>query len=38
LHVNFRIGLLQGGEWQEPPDLKANPFFDGHVVFLLNQP
>jgi Protein of unknown function (DUF3142) len=37
MKVKFRIGLLQGGEWQEPLELKANPFFNGHVVFLLND-
>jgi len=36
LHVPFRIGLLQGGEWIPPPGLTANPRFRGYVVFLLN--
>jgi hypothetical protein len=34
----FRIGLLQGGEWQAPPELEANPRFRGYVVFLRNAP
>jgi hypothetical protein len=33
----FRIGLLQGGEWQAPPRLKDNPSFKGYVVFLVND-
>jgi Protein of unknown function (DUF3142) len=37
IKVKFRIGLLQGGEWNEPPELKDNPYFNGHVVFLLNE-
>ncbi len=37
MKVPFRIGLLQRGEWQEPPELAANPYFKGYVVFLLNQ-
>ena len=32
----FRIGLLQGGDWQPPPDLATNKYFKGYVVFLLN--
>ena len=36
LKVNFKIGLLQGGEWVEPVGLESNPFFKGYVVFLLN--
>jgi hypothetical protein len=37
LKVPFRIGLLQGGEWEAPEGLEANPNFRGYVVFLLNQ-
>jgi hypothetical protein len=37
LQVPFRIGLLQGGEWQAPPGLEANPNFRGYVVFLRND-
>jgi hypothetical protein len=36
LKLPFRIGLLQGGEWQPPPDLEANPYFRGYVTFLVN--
>ncbi|CAN5307735.1 DUF3142 domain-containing protein [soil metagenome] len=36
LKVPFRIGLLQGGEWDAPAGLEANPNFRGYVVFLLN--
>jgi hypothetical protein len=34
--IAFRIGLLQGGPWRAPPELKSNPKFRGYVVFLLN--
>ena len=37
LKVPFRIGLLQGGEWDAPAGLEANPNFRGYVVFLLNE-
>ena len=37
MKVPFRIGLLQGGPWQAPPELAANAYFKGYVVFLLNQ-
>ena len=33
----FRIGLVQGGEWQAPGYLRDSPWFRGYVVFLLNQ-
>ena len=36
LNVNFKIGLLQGGNWVAPRSLANNPFFKGYVVFLLN--
>jgi hypothetical protein len=36
LEIPFRIGLLQGGEWEAPDHLAANPWFRGYVVFLLN--
>ncbi len=38
MKLPFRIGLLQGGEWQKPPGLEANPWFRGYVVFLRNLP
>ncbi len=34
--VPFRVGLLQGGDWDEPASLRANPMFKGYVVYLLN--
>ncbi len=37
MKLPFRIGLLQGGPWQAPPELAANPYFKGYVVFLLND-
>ena len=37
MKVNFRIGLLQGGEWEAPPGLKENRYFTGYLVFLLND-
>jgi hypothetical protein len=37
LHLPFRIGLLQGGDWSPPPDLEAQPWFRGYVVFLVNE-
>ncbi len=36
--IPFRIGLLQGGDWQVPPGLERHPRFAGYVVFLLNPP
>lgn len=36
LKIPFRIGLLQGAEWQAPEGLEANPHFRGYVVFLQN--
>ena len=36
LALAFRIGLLQGGEWDAPSALADNPWFRGYVVFLLN--
>jgi hypothetical protein len=38
LRIPFRIGLLQGGDWQPPPGLTGNPRFRGYVVFLRNSP
>jgi hypothetical protein len=32
----FKVGLVQGGEWREPPGLAADPNFRGYVVFLVN--
>jgi len=36
LRLPFRIGLLQGGEWQPAPGLETNPYFRGYVTFLVN--
>lgn len=36
LSIPFRIGLLQGGEWDPPASLGAHPAFRGYVVFLRN--
>ena len=36
MQIPFRIGLLQGGDWEAPGDLAANPWFRGYVVFLVN--
>lgn len=37
LKLPFRIGLLQGGEWQPTPGLEENPYFRGYVTFLVNR-
>ncbi|ORT79328.1 hypothetical protein B7G54_37080 [Burkholderia puraquae] len=37
LQLPFRIGIIQGGEWDAPPYLAANPWFRGYVVFLRND-
>ena len=36
LRVPFKVGLVQGGEWSEPPELQSFPQFRGFVVFLVN--
>ena len=36
MKIPFRIGLLQGGEWQAPPGFETNPYFRGYVTFLRN--
>lgn len=36
LRIPFKIGLVQGGEWEAPVFLKGNEWFRGYVVFLLN--
>jgi hypothetical protein len=33
--IPFRVGLVEGGAWREPPSLAANPRFRGYVVFLV---
>ena len=32
----YKVGLIQGGEWQEPQALRDSPWFKGYVVFLQN--
>ena len=34
--VPHKVALVQGGEWREPPELRADPLFRGYVVFLVN--
>jgi hypothetical protein len=36
LDMPFKIGLVQHGEWSEPPSLAHDPDFRGYVVFLVN--
>lgn len=36
LQLPFRVGLIEGGEWDAPPYLAATPWFRGYVVFLRN--
>ena len=36
LGMPFKIGLIQGGEWQEPGYLQGSEWFRGYVVFLQN--
>lgn len=37
LGLPFKIGLIQGGEWEEPGYLKQSEWFRGYVVFLQNR-
>ena len=34
LALPYRIGLIEGGEWQPPASLARDPEFRGYVVFL----
>jgi len=34
--IPFKIGLVEGGDWTAPPNIAANPWFRGYVVFLKN--
>jgi hypothetical protein len=34
LTLPYRIGLIEGGEWQAPASLAGDPDFRGYVVFL----
>jgi Protein of unknown function (DUF3142) len=36
VNLPYKIGLVQGGEWQAPPSLAHDPDFRGYVVFLTN--
>lgn len=36
LGLPYKVGLVQGGAWQEPQALRDSPWFRGYVVFLLN--
>jgi hypothetical protein len=36
LDMPYKIGLVQNGNWREPPELARDPDFKGYVVFLLN--
>lgn len=38
LPVPHKIGLVEGGEWQEPPGLARDRQFRGYVVFMLGRP
>jgi hypothetical protein len=38
LHMPYKIGLVQNGEWRAPPALASDPDFKGYVIFLLNPP
>ncbi len=37
LALLFRIGLVQGGDWEAPAYLAKNSWFRGYVVFLTNR-
>jgi hypothetical protein len=37
LHLPFKIGLVEAGDWTPAPELAANPWFRGYVVFLINH-
>ena len=37
LALPFKVGLIQGGEWDAPAYLSASPAFRGYVVFLQNE-
>lgn len=34
--IPFRVALVQGGSWREPPQLAQHPQFRGYAIFLLN--
>ena len=37
LDVPYRVGLIEGGEWNPPPGLERDPRFEGYVVFLTGR-
>lgn len=37
LPLPHKIGLVEGGEWQEPPELARDRQFRGYVVFMMNR-
>jgi hypothetical protein len=38
LNMPFKIGLIQGGNWDAPSYIAESPWFRGYVVFLQNPP
>ncbi|MEE5056400.1 DUF3142 domain-containing protein [Pseudomonas alliivorans] len=38
LGLAFKVGLIQGGDWEAPGYLSDSPWFKGYVVFLQNPP
>lgn len=34
--IPFRVALVEGGSWREPPQLAQHPQFRGYAIFLLN--
>jgi hypothetical protein len=35
LSLPYRVALVEGGDWREPPGLAGDPRFKGYVVFLV---
>jgi hypothetical protein len=35
--IPFKVGLVEGGRWVEPPGLADDPKFKGYVVFLTDK-
>ena len=35
LPLDYRVALVEGGDWRAPPGLAGDPEFKGYVVFLL---
>jgi len=38
LTLPFKIGLIQGGNWEPPGYIATSSWFRGYVVFLQNPP